>query len=122
MNTSTRRLHTSGFARLAHRGGGGGSSEEVEGSGMTSALLGWEAGVGAGRQGHWRQAGRYSRVAVASASGGPAQSRDLEGNALPATSATSCLLLLEVMSGFDINVQQQTHLEGIPFDSHGHQR
>lgn len=91
MNTSTRRLHTSGFACLAHRGGGGGFSEEVEGSGMTSALLGWEAGVGAGRQGHWRQAGRYSRVAVASASGGPAQSRDLQGNTLP---ATSCHFLL----------------------------
>lgn len=69
MNTSTRRLHTSGFGCLARRGGGG-FSEEVEGSGMTSALLGWEAGVGAGRQGHWCRAGRYSRVAVASPGGG----------------------------------------------------
>lgn len=69
MNTSTRRLHTSRFACLAHRGGG--FSEEVEGSGMTSALLRWEAGVGsvgAGR--HWRQACGCSR-AVASEDGGP---------------------------------------------------
>lgn len=76
MNTSTRRLHTSGFACLAPRGGG--CSEEVEGSGVTSALLRWEAGVGAGRRG-------------ALAPGWPVQRRAGTvtcpgGNALPATS------------------------------------
>lgn len=91
MNTSTRRLHTSGFACLAHRGGG--FSEEVEGSGMTSALLGWEA-EGGGVMGGQEDSGTGARLAgtagwrwpAPSTRGGPAQSRVLEGSALPATS------------------------------------